>query len=737
MNKKFSRPAQIASRFINGTNQHIFLTGKAGTGKTTFLREIVEHTHKKTVVAAPTGIAAINAGGVTLHSLFQLPFGAYVPQTNVPLDGIDFQLTTPQSLMKNLQMNKHKRRLLREIELLIIDEVSMLRADMLDAIDAILKSVRRIRNIPFGGVQVLFIGDLLQLPPVVNNREWRFLQQFYSSIYFFDAWCLQNNKPVHIELDKIYRQQDVRFVEILNNLRDNKLLENDVQTLNKYYKPGFKPTEKSGYIQLTTHNADADAINHGELNKLKAKMYSYDAKVDGDFGENIYPIEYTLELKQGAQVMFIKNDYSGEGRYFNGKIGTVSELSKNNIEVTFPDGESTEVEPYTWENKRFKLNKTTNEIEEVVQGTFTHFPLKLAWAITVHKSQGLTFDKAIIDVSKAFAPGQIYVALSRLRTLDGLVLSAPLPDDELGQDSAIALFQRKKEKPEEIDQLFEKASLSYLYNVLIVAFDFYAVENEVNQLLGTFNKDEKRSVKQKYKPFVEDFKKELNELGKITGKFANQLNKIFQGNATDLLEQLHERSIAAKDYFEPKLLELRKALSDHRKLVNKESGIKTYVGEINDLETSISACLEHIYKAQFLLESQQNNTELSKSAMDETRKSLYAQLKQEDKKNRKKDKPDTRKLSYDLYKSGKTIAQIAEERQLAESTIEGHLATFVGTGELKVGDFVEKFKIKPILTVAEKLDTNKLTEIMSALGSEYTYGDIKFVLAHKKQLDGE
>ncbi len=421
--------ALLASKFINSTNCPVFLTGKAGTGKTTFLKEVVGTSHKNVMVAAPTGVAAINAGGVTLHSLFQLPFGSFVPVNNPPGEyEITFELNTPKSLLRGHQMNSQRRKLLQELELLIIDEVSMLRADLLDAIDTVLRHIRRQKNLPFGGVQMLFIGDLLQLPPVIREDEARFLSRYYPSLYFFDAKALQYEKLLHIELEKIYRQTDEKFISILNRIRENNLLESDLAFLNEHYHPLFKPAFDDGYIYLTTHNRRADEMNSNALKMLKGKLFSFDARVEDDFTDNLFPVEFTLQLKQDAQVMFIKNDYSGEQLYFNGKIGFVSVISDDEIVVSFKDGSpDATVERYTWENKRFFLNNETGEIEEKIIGKFIHYPIKLAWAITIHKSQGLTFKKAIIDVAGAFAPGQIYVALSRLESLDGLLLSSPLP----------------------------------------------------------------------------------------------------------------------------------------------------------------------------------------------------------------------------------------------------------------------------------------------------------------------
>ncbi|RZK13785.1 MAG: helicase, partial [Pedobacter sp.] len=365
--------AEIAAKFVNYTSKHVFLTGKAGTGKTTFLRKLIQLTHKKAMICAPTGIAAINAAGVTIHSLFQLPFGAFFPDaaSSIMNHNINFNFNTPRTIVKHLNMQGNKRRMIQELELLVIDEVSMLRADMLDAIDFSLRYIRRNRNVPFGGVQLLFIGDLHQLPPVVKNDEWRVMAGFYKSIYFFDALALQNNPPVYIELDKIYRQDDAVFIDLLNNLRNNKITPEDTILLKQHFKQDFRPSADENYITLTTHNNKADAINRERLTQLKTKSYFFDGKVTGEFNEYAYPNEKSLELKVGAQVMFIKNDMTAEKRYYNGKIGVVHHIEKDVIEIELPEERTViSVSPYTWENVKYKLNEATNEIAENVAGSF-------------------------------------------------------------------------------------------------------------------------------------------------------------------------------------------------------------------------------------------------------------------------------------------------------------------------------------------------------------------------------
>ena len=403
---------RLAEEFALHTGRSIYLTGKAGTGKTTFLRRLRSITRKQTAVVAPTGVAAINAGGVTMHSFFQLPFGPFVP--------------TPagrNQLIGQLHMQANRRRVLRELELLVIDEVSMVRADTLDMVDTILRHVRFRPAEPFGGVQVVFIGDLFQLSPVVTDQEWRILAPYYPTPYFFHSLAVRQQPPVHIELDHIFRQSNADFIRVLNEVRGNSLSPHGLALLQSRYDPAFTPPEGDTYITLTTHNYKADRINAAELDKLPGPPTRFHAQVKGEYPEKSYPAEATLELKEGAKVMFLKNDTETPRRYFNGKIGVVEEMDDDGITIRCPgDDAPILVQRDTWRNIRYTTDPATQQIEEKELGTFTQYPLRLAWAITIHKSQGLTFDKAVIDADDAFAPGQVYVALSRCRSLEGLVL---------------------------------------------------------------------------------------------------------------------------------------------------------------------------------------------------------------------------------------------------------------------------------------------------------------------------
>ncbi|MGD2033690.1 MAG: helix-turn-helix domain-containing protein [Bacteroidales bacterium] len=735
--------AEITYKYINNTNRNIFLTGKAGTGKTTLLRKITSNTHKNTIVAAPTGVAAINAGGVTLHSLFQLPFGSFIPE-NRALNGnitpeYSGQVNTPKSLMNSFQMNKTKRSMLRETELLIIDEVSMLRADLLDAIDTILRSLRRNRQKPFGGVQILFIGDLLQLPPVVKDEEWSILSQFYSGSFFFHAKVLENDPPLYIELEKIYRQSDQIFINLLNNLRDNKPAKEDLALLNTHCNPLYKPSKNDGHVHLVTHNRMADEINRRSLDELKEKSYYYEARIEGDFNEYQYPVDFKLELKKGAQVMFIKNDYSGEQRYFNGKIGFVSGLDDDEIIVSFNDGsEPASVEHYVWENKKYSLNSDTNEIVEQQVGTFSHFPLKLAWAITVHKSQGLTFDKAIIDVSKAFAPGQIYVALSRLTSLDGLVLLSPIPDNNLVQDNSLQAFATNKKEIAQLNTEIEKDAIEYVCDSALYAFDLSGLMYSLNMHIRSYDKDEKKSIKQHYKKWAGQLYEELKPLKTVGDNFRDQLRRITAQPGIEPMKHLKLRLAKAKEYFEPRIKELSKYITDHMKELSTQSRIKKYLNELNDLERLFFKQLHLIYKSEALVTSVLENTEVTKQTLKEStlytervKKPGISRKRTSNKKKAKREKgQDTKKVSYTMYKEGKTIEEIAKERGLVNSTIEGHLAHYIHLGELDVHKFLDKEQLKEIFNTIDEFDTIHLGELREALERKFSYSQLRMAIAH-------
>lgn len=475
--------AKLALQIIETTGSNLFLTGKAGTGKTTFLRELKRSTSKRNVVLAPTGIAAFNAEGVTIHSFFQLPFAPYVPDTSVLQSG-------------RFKFSKQKIKIMRSLDLIVIDEISMVRADLLDAVDSVLRHYRRCDK-PFGGVQLLLIGDLGQLAPVAKDEEWTMLSQYYETPYFFSSHALRQTDYSVVELTHVYRQSDRVFIDLLNKVRDNQADAQVLSLLNSRYVPNFKPREEEGYIRLTTHNAMAQQINNAELEKLPGQTYMFKAVVEGKFPELSFPTDEVLELKKDAQVMFVKNDSSPEKRYYNGMIGRVTAINERGF-VVQPKGtnEAIEVAPEEWENNRYELDEQTKEIKEVREGLFRQYPIKTAWAITIHKSQGLTFSHAIIDASLSFAHGQTYVALSRCKTLDGLVLSAPIPAHAIIRDASVDAFNSaamnrlpNNDAVASMQRVYFLQQVSDLFGFVDVASAFYSAMRIVNEHFGrTFPK---------------------------------------------------------------------------------------------------------------------------------------------------------------------------------------------------------------------------------------------------------
>jgi DNA-binding NarL/FixJ family response regulator len=750
-------PAQLAAKFINLTSRHIFLTGKAGTGKTTFLRSLISLTHKKAVIVAPTGIAAINAAGVTIHSLFQLPFGTFLPRVS-PTENIgSYQhFHTPKSIIRHLSMNATKRRILLDLELLIIDEVSMLRADLLDAIDVVLRYIRKNNTASFGGVQVLFIGDLHQLPPVVKNEEWNLLSKLYKSAFFFDALALEKNPPVYIELEKIYRQADETFIHLLNNLRNNQVNDHDIALLKTYYREHYQPLLTDNYITLTTHNHKADTLNKTSLTKLSGISFFYDAIIEKDFSESAFPAEKRLELKVGAQVMFIKNDPTGEQRFFNGKIAVVTKLTNDVIEVQIDGaGRNLIIEKYTWKNIRYKPNKTTNEIEEEIAGTFTQFPLKLAWAITVHKSQGLTFDKAIIDIGDAFAAGQIYVALSRLRSLDGLILTSLISGRGIKQDQHVTYFSKTKELQEDLTVQIKKESCAFLKYSLLQSFDFTILDNYVFEHVFSYSKDERRSTKQTYLSWAVKMQQELMALKVNADKFLKQIDRLFIAGNEESLSLLLERTEAAEHYFNPQLATLSENTFELIEAVKLQKQTKEYLAELLDLEAMFYEQFRKIKKAKAMLNAAINGVELSKeeilalhdlaSRKEKIQKAYTLSNKEEfdpssedsfgkfirSKKAKvpKQPKVDTKEITLALFKEGKNLNEIAQERKVTLSTVEGHLAHFVARHEIKASDLIQEEKLNDITAVITELKSIKLNELREHLGKSYAYGEIKIAVA--------
>lgn len=715
--------AKLAAHYINTTDRHIFLTGKAGTGKTTFLRHIVHHTYKNTAVAAPTGIAAINAGGVTLHSLLQLPFGAFVPD-NIPIPEGRVQLNTPKTLGQRMRFGKRKRALLRELELLIIDEVSMLRADLLDCIDLTLRSVRRSQQ-PFGGLQLLFIGDLMQLPPVVKDEERLILGQYYRSSYFFEAHALRDAPPLSVELQQIYRQNDQDFIDLLNRLRHNEQTEADLTRLNQHYDPKFCQGNPRGYIHLTTHNYKADRINQRRLADLPGEPYHYGAKIEKEFPENLYPLPHTLELKLEAQVMFVKNDPSGEGRFFNGKIGRISRLEKERLWVRFDDhDEEIEVEPYEWENKRFTLDERSNQVDEEVLGRFIHFPLKLAWAVTVHKSQGLTFDKAILDVADTFAPGQLYVALSRLTSLSGLALASPLPQRPPDIDASLRAFIAGFPDHEQLADALQQNRKAFLRKLAEGAFSFTALLDYLEAHLRTFDKQAGRSAKQPHLPWTEQLLADTQVLARTGEKFIRQVARLLA--ESDDLAHLAQRAKKAQTYFEPKLHALYQRTQQQRYGLLSQSNVKAYREELEELEALYAQQNRLVMKFCLLVQETAAGRVPSKAQLAE-----WEQAHRPPKLPKPRKTP-TAEISFDLYQKGHTPDEIAELRGLTPGTIRGHLEPYVEAGQIAVEAFVEATRLAEIEQAIAACETDNLSDIRAQLSDPeaVSYDDIRFTRAH-------
>ncbi len=534
---------ELAYRFVTETGENIFLTGKAGTGKTTFLKYLKEHCTKNTIVAAPTGVAAINAGGVTLHSLFQLPFHPFIPSSGGKDD-----------LLGKMKYNKQRLQLLRKMELLIIDEISMVRCDTMDAIDTLLRSVRRNYHVPFGGVQLLCIGDLHQLPPVAQNHEWNILQEYYASPFFFDSLAVKEQQPILIELNKIYRQKEQAFVKLLNSVRTNNMSEDDFEMLHERFIPGFKPGYDEKFITLTSHNKQAELINNSEIQKLLSPSYVYKAEIENEFPENIYPADAALMLKQGAQVMFIKNDVV-EKKYFNGKIGVVCKINEDKIVVDC-DGIEIDVYRETWENSRYTLNRTDAKLQQEVIGTFTQYPLRLAWAITIHKSQGLTFDKIMIDAGAAFSSGQVYVALSRCTSLGGIVLLSKIPSSAIYSNENVLKGQSSLTHKGSLAERFETARQMFTQQLLEDVFSFTEIESEINTLQFHINA-QKEKLNSDALEWINSTK-EIFRIEKMNAlKFIRQINTLLKNEpVVEKNEGLQSRIAAAANHFIIKLKEL-------------------------------------------------------------------------------------------------------------------------------------------------------------------------------------
>ena len=611
---------ELAFNFLEYTGTNIFLTGKAGTGKTTFLRKLKEISPKRMIVVAPTGVAAINAGGVTMHSFFQLAFGPYISG--------DATQSNQQKSQFN-RFSKEKINIIRSLDLLVIDEISMVRADLLDAVSDVLRRYRD-RNKPFGGVQLLLIGDLQQLAPVVKDEEWELLQDHYATAFFFDSKALRESHYLSIELNKVYRQSDSTFLDILNRIRDNNMDEATLNRLNQRYIPQFEPNDSEGYITLTTHNYLAHQINERKLKKLQTHPYTFKAAINGDFPIYSYPTDEQLTLKEGAQVMFVKNDSSVHKRYYNGKIGVVVDVNARNISVQCKgDARPITVETEEWSNVKYTINEATKEITESIEGTYTQYPLKTAWAITIHKSQGLTFERSIVDASAAFSHGQVYVALSRCKTLEGLVLSSPISSQSVIKDDMVQRFSQYVEENQPSSSQLEQERKHYYIQQLCELFDFSPLYYRLSYVSRLFTEGLHKLYPERsgqYNTAMQLVKQELQVVGE---RFQMQLTQMAQ-NASNCEQDsyMNERINKGVAYFSEKMeahiiplvklilpeidnKEVRKGLEKAMDLFVQQVLIKTLTLKASKESFTVKQYL--IGKAQAVLQPVKVKAEKSKS----------------------------------------------------------------------------------------------------------------------------
>lgn len=721
----------IAAQYVTQTDRSLFVTGKAGTGKTTFLKYIRENCPKKMAVVAPTGVAAMNAGGATIHSFFQLPFGTYIADYRPDWGSGGMEINNRHSLLKNLRIRSDKRETIKELELLIIDEVSMLRADMLDAIDAVLRHIREKDQVPFGGVQIVFIGDLYQLPPVVTREEWQLMSSYYRSAFFFDAQCVQQIPLLSIELKKVFRQSDNTFIRVLNNIRNNQTTKPDMDILEEHYLPNFTP--EPGYILLTSHNAQADLINKSELEKLDAHPHYFDAAVRGDFNERNVPVDKQMMLKEGAQVMFVKNDKGENRRYYNGKIVTVSRIQNGKVFVWLDNNIEIELEKEVWRNISYQYDRDKDEVKEEELGSFTQFPVRLAWAITIHKSQGLTFDKAIVDAGKSFAAGQVYVALSRLRSLDGLVLHTRIQPSQVITDERVVQFCNRLTDTEELQAHLAGEQQRYACQRLQQSFDLEKLFEQVQELLRTVHKSaipEKETASKLILAWFEKLEKEKD----VATKFRNQLSQILNTGADTDYPFLYQRTLSAGQYFLPLMQRMNQELSEHiavYKVKPKSKKYLQYLRAVNILlQRKIFEIEQSLSLAQGLAKGGNVTNLLESIAKDKKQfEHTNEHLLQEEDTSVKETVP-SRNISLEMYQSGKGIEEIAETRSMAVSTVECHLTHFVGTGEMPVSAFVSSEELALLLRKITAQPMASATQLKADLPDSYSYTKIRAVLAY-------
>lgn len=726
-----NRELNKAWELVEETSTNVFLTGRAGTGKTTFLRNLRASSAKRMVVLAPTGVAAINANGSTIHSFFQLPFAPFVPGKGFVGDGKKF-----------FSINRQKKRLISSLSLLVIDEISMVRPDTLDAID---HTLRRLRNSsrPFGGVQLLLIGDLRQLPPVVRQDEWELIKDYYPTPYFFESHALKSAGYRTVELSVVYRQSDRYFLDILNKIRDGKATSETLSALNRRYLPNFQPDDNEGYIRLVTHNYQASSINRSKLDALSGHLYEYEADIKGEFPESSYPAEKTLELREGAQVMFIKNDTGANRRYYNGLIGTVTDLSEEKIIVTPHDGNPPiEVGKAEWENTRYAIDSSTDNVTQETIGTFSQFPLQLAWAITIHKSQGLTFDKAIIDSSRSFAPGQTYVALSRCRSLEGLVLGSPVPPQAIIVDKEVNHFIENCENNRLDEDRIEILKQEYVYRLLCELFDFTTIRNAFNEF--------SRYVREFIVPQYPQTDSEIREWEMIIDNKLVDIGRKFTASYSceAVARQLSEENspLASRikngcNYFIETLEELPQFLSSLPKDIDNSD----YASRLNNTYDALKylidiklSMLRYIAFSDFNIRTYHDAMAHATISTEQHESSNKKQFSKSVKSPTTKKKPKGYSTfeTLRLWEEGKDIPQIAKERDLAVGTIVKHVIDLINLEKIKPEDVVDlndMEKIRQLTEAHPEAMWNEIYELFNESRKENPLPSHLFNICYKLQ----
>lgn len=717
---------ELAEQFILYTNRNVFLTGRAGTGKTTLLQDILSKTKKKSVVVAPTGVAAINAGGMTIHSMFQLPTKSFIPSNDIT----DRDLFINRNELVSLQkIRKERRRLLAELGLLVIDEISMVRADLLDAIDFTLRRLRKNQN-PFGGVQLLVIGDLFQLAPVVREFVWPTLNRYYKTPFFFSSIAWKHSKALTIELKKIYRQEDEVFISILNNIRNGVKNQEDINRLNENFNHKTKANET---ITLTTHNRKANAINQTELTRIDSPEISLKAKVTGKFNESSYPTDEKIILKKGAQVMFIRNH--NEGLYFNGKIGTVESKTNEGIYVQCEgDDSAILVEPIEWKNTQYRLNEASNEIEPEDIGAFEQYPLKLAWAVTVHKSQGLTFDHAIVDLEHTFAPGQLYVALSRCRSLEGLTLSSMIRAENIIVDDRVSAYYDSSVPPENVNEIldnakneFEDLNLRKCFNLEKIIDHLEVWEEDITQI----------DLPEKANVFLlaKELKKKATSLQGTANTFEKQLFNLM--NAVDQNEKIRsilDRGEKGINYFVEEVHEkLIKPLDDHRRKYMVKPKTRRYIMGVKDVINHLWVYINNLYALEY------RGNKLFSQEPKYKRIVLFNPDKGKGGKKPKRQKGETQRITLEMWNEGKSVLEIAKERSLVIGTIKSHMSKWIKEGKVPIEKLMDMEKVKTAWKCIEDNPDKSSSEIREIIPFNIDYSELAMVRnwAYFTGLDGK